>query len=192
MTKFKPNKFKPNTVSAEGFDYAWLFRERSPRMICEAVPLIGIEETDGPANTPEIMRWADELGPDVRRVYTGDSIPWCGLFMAIVAKRAGKPIPASPLWARAWASWGTKSHSPSLGDVLVFSRDDKGHVGLYVGHDDAGYFHALGGNQGDAVSIKRIPSARLIAARQHYKIGQPPSVRPILLAASGDVTTGEA
>lgn len=171
--------------------YAWLAHEPGPRMILEARRLLGIQETLGPANTPAIMQWAHELGDGVARVYSADSIPWCGLFIAIVAKRAGKALPASPLWARSWASWGEKSPLAALGDVLVFVREGGGHVGLYIGEDHDDYF-VLGGNQSDGVNIKRIERSRCIAARRLYRTGPPGNVRQILLSASGEVSTNEA
>ncbi len=111
--------------------------------------------------------------------------------MAIVARRAGKPAPASPLWALSWASFGTASPRPMLGDVLVFERPGGGHVGLYVG-EDATRYHVLGGNQGDAVSIVAIAKSRLRAARRHYAIGPPPNVRPVRVSAHGPTSTNEA
>lgn len=105
--------------------------------------------------------------------------------MATVVKRAGFEPVAKPLWARNWASFGTKADKASLGDVLVFSRDGGGHVGLYVG-EDASAWHVLGGNQGDQVSINRIAKSRLLAARRcPWKISQPSNVRPVSLAAGG-------
>lgn len=171
--------------------YAWLAREPGPNMLAEALKLYGTRETSGPGNTPDIMAWARELGGSVARVYSADAIPWCGLFMAIVASRAGKPLPASPLWARAWATWGEKAPRAELGDVLVFVRKGGGHVGLYVGEDATAY-HVLGGNQGDAVSITRIAKSRCIAARRLYAIGKPANVRRIRLSASGRLSTNEA
>jgi uncharacterized protein (TIGR02594 family) len=171
--------------------YQWLASEPAPRMLIEALKLHGVRETSGPGNTPAIMAWAREIGGDVARVYSADSVPWCGLFIAIVAQRAGKALPASPLWARAWSSWGDKSPRASLGDVLVFVRPGGGHVGLYVG-EDASAYHVLGGNQGDAVSIVRIAKGRCIAARRSYAIAAPANVRVVRLAASGRVSSNEA
>ena len=170
--------------------FAWLVMESGPRMLVEARRLYGIRETRGPGNTPAIMQWADELGPGVRRIYTADSVPWCGLFMSVVAYRAGKPLPQSPLWARAWASWSEASPKAALGDVLVFVREGGGHVGLYVAEDKIAY-HVLGGNQGDAVSIKRIAKSRCIAIRRLYKSGPPANVRPVHVEASGELSTNE-
>ena len=167
--------------------YAWLAGEHGPRMLTEALKLYGVKETVGTGNNPEIMSWADECGIK----YDADVVPWCGLFAAVVAHRAKKPIPGSPLWARSWALWGSPAPVPSLADVLVFLRGNGGHVGLYVG-EDIDCFHVLGGNQGDTVSIARINRSRLIAARRHYPIGTPPNVRPIKLDIGGEVSVNEA
>ena len=168
--------------------YVWLAAETAPKMLVEARNLYGITEKSGAGNNPAILAWATECGI---KGYGADSIPWCGLFMAVVAKRAGKPLPLSPLWAKSWARWGDASPRASLGDVLVFERDGGGHVGLYVG-EDAECYHVLGGNQGNAVSIKRIIKARCITARRLYSVAAPANVRPVMLAASGTVSTNEA
>lgn len=110
--------------------------------------------------------------------------------MAICAKRAGKPLAKVPLQALSWAAWGAPSRTPSLGDVLVFVRAGGGHVGLYVG-EDATHFHVLGGNQSDAVNIKRIERTRFVGARRHYSIAPPPNVRVIRLGG-GEVSESEA
>lgn len=172
--------------------YAWLAKEPGPKMLREALACFGVRETAGAGNTPQIMQWADYLGGDVRRVYTADSIPWCGLFTAFVAQRAGKPLPPSPLWALSWATWGDKAPRAELGDVLVFTRPGGGgHVGLYVG-EDATTYSVLGGNQGDAVSIVRVAKSRCVAARRLYAIGKPANVRPVKLSAKGALSTNEA
>lgn len=110
--------------------------------------------------------------------------------MAIVAKRAGKPLAKVPLQALSWSAWGTVSRTPSLGDVLVFVRSGGGHVGLYVGEDDI-HYHVLGGNQSDAVNIRRIPRSRFVAARRLYSIAPPANVRVVRLTG-GDVSESEA
>jgi uncharacterized protein (TIGR02594 family) len=162
-----------------------------PKMVTEAGKLIGTLETPGPGNNPLIMSWAGELG--LRGVYTADSVPWCGLFMALVATRAGKAPPASPLWALNWANWGAPAGQPCLGDVLVFVREGGGHVTMYVGEDRQGYYHCLGGNQSDKVCITRIPKVRLHAARiPPFKLQMPESREPIILDASGAISTSEA
>ncbi len=165
--------------------YAWLEREPSPAMLLAALPLFGTEETVGEADNPVILQWAKECGI---KGYNHDSIAWCGLFIALVAKRAGKPIPENPLWARNWAAWGVASNK-ELGAVLVFMRAGGGHVGLYVG-EDSDCYHVLGGNQSDSVCITRIRKERLIACRSLYKI-KPDNVRPIWLSSVGFVSANE-
>jgi uncharacterized protein (TIGR02594 family) len=171
--------------------YAWLAREPGPKMIVEALKLFGTMEKPGSANNPTIVAWAKEVGGEVADVYKADSIPWCGLFMAVVAKRAGKEPPKHPLWALSWSAFGAKAPAPALGDVLVFTRSGGGHVGLYVG-EDASAFHVLGGNQSDRVCITRIAKARLYTARRPLYRVQPANVRPIHLEATGALSLNEA
>lgn len=169
--------------------YSWLSKEPGPNLLTEGLKLYGVKEKDGRASNPAILGWAKELG---FKAYTGDEIPWCGLFLAIIAKRANWPLPPAPLWARNWATFGLGADVPQLGDVLVFSRGKGGHVGLYVGQDQDCY-HVLGGNQGDAVSIVRIQRDRLIAARQpRWRIATPPNRRRVFLSSKGAVSKDEA
>lgn len=171
--------------------YAWLAREPGPKMIVEALKLYGTMETPGSKNNPIIVAWAKEVGAEVADVYKADSIPWCGLFMAVVAKRGGKEIPKHPLWALSWSSFGAKAPTPALGDVLVFVRKGGGHVGLYVGEDKTA-FHVLGGNQSDRVCITRVARSRLYAARRPVYRIQPANVRPIHLEATRALSLNEA
>lgn len=171
-------------------------------MIKMALPLYGTVETPGAADNPTIMGWAREIEAALKSRdlvhrtlgYTSDSIPWCGLFVGVVAVRAGwwKQMPKTPLWARSWLEFGQRATIPSLGDVLVFKRGEGGHVGFYVG-EDAFAYHVLGGNQSDAVNITRVEKSRLLGARRPiWRIGQPKTVRRINLEMSGAVSTNEA
>lgn len=162
--------------------YTWLEKEPAPKMLLEAIKLYGVIEVPGNADSPTLMGWAKEIG--LSQIYTHDAIPWCGLFIAICAHRAGWTLPANPLWALNWAKWGTKA-SPMLGDVLTFKRSGGGHVAIYVG-EDAGYYHILGGNQGDKVCIERKAKSGLnSASRAPWKIAQPDNVRHIYLNWTG-------
>lgn len=171
--------------------YAWLGKEPGPNMLLQLFALHGTVEFKGSANNPIILAWAEEVG--LSRVYTHDAIAWCGLTIAIAAKRAGWDYAprGNALWARNWASWGTDARkaplSPgaSLGDVLVFPRGEGGHVALYVG-EDATHYHCLGGNQSDQVSIVRKPKSPILAIRRApWRIAQPANVRKVKLSASG-------
>jgi uncharacterized protein (TIGR02594 family) len=172
--------------------YKWLSSEGAPKMLVEALKLYGTLESPGTADNPVIISWAQEVGGSVDDVYKADSIPWCGLLMAIVAKRAGKTPPKEPLWALNWGTFGVRTEEAMLGDVLVFVRKGGGHVGLYCGEDEK-CFHVLGGNQSDAVTITRINKSRLYTIRRPvYSIAQPPNVRKVILDSGGAVSENEA
>ena len=180
-----------------------------PRVIAEGIKLLGTRETPGAANNPVIMAWAAEVGEDaIGYKYTGDSVAWCGLAAAIIAKRAGKKIPYGPLWALNWSNFGTlvgdrfrlQTSRPlvfqpglkaSLGDVLVFKREGGGHVGFYIG-EDANHYCVLGGNQSDAMTITWIEKSRCVSVRRPAYTSQPASVKPFPLTRSGAISRNEA
>ena len=173
--------------------YNWLTKEGAPKMLVEALRHYGIMELVGKGSTPDITRWAKEVG--VSGWYTDDDIPWCGLFVGVVAKRAGYPFPASKLLAaRQWENWGvpvTKGRE-MLWDVLVFVRPGGGHVGFYVGENDHAFL-VYGGNQSNAVGFAWIDKSRLLATRRpKYVIGEPKNVRKIILSETGELSKNEA
>lgn len=171
--------------------YEWLGNiGELPKMVVEGLRTYGTHEAIGSVNNPTIMAWAKEVG--VEHEYTADAVAWCGLWMAMVAHRAGYSPPTGPLWALNWMKFGDPGGQPELGDVLVFLRVGGGHVGLYIGEDDGAY-HVLGGNTSDQVMIGRIEKSRLKACRQpHYKIGKPASARPYILTSRGAISHNEA
>lgn len=133
-------------------------------LIREAIKLYGITEFDGPDNNPVILDWAKEVNMTIGQYYTKDEFAWCALFVSVVCRRAGYQPPDGfdAIRARSFTKWGDPVAGEAvIGDILVFSRDGGGHVGIYVGEDKTTY-HVLGGNQGDKVSIVRIPKERLV------------------------------
>lgn len=173
-------------------DYGWLWNERSPKILLAAREWFGTLEMEGDANNPVIIEWAKEVGGWIGSWYDEDSIPWCGLFMAMVAKRAGFPFTQKALSALEWAKWGQKARVAKLADVLVFKRKGGGHVGLYVG-EDAEAYHVLGGNQSDSVNITRISKSRLVAIRRcPWKYAEPDNIRVINLSSNGKLSENEA
>ena len=139
-------------------DYKWL-NDLSPlpRMVEEALKMLGTKEVPGPGNSKVIMQWAKELGdPSVANVYTADSVPWCGLFMAIIAKRAGKTPVKDPLWALNWGAFGVPAGQPGLGDVLTFIRPEGGHVTSVFGDVKAHTHMTLRGQMIDLVGLDPI------------------------------------
>jgi uncharacterized protein (TIGR02594 family) len=170
--------------------YDFLKQEKSPRILVEAVKMIGTKEIVGTKHNPITLGWAKELG--LEKVYTKDEIPWCGLAVGYAAFKAGVQVVGSPLWALSWAKYGNQVDEPMLGDILTFKRDGGGHVGIYVGEDDVCY-HVLGGNQGNAMNVTRIAKTRLYQARRTaWKVAQPANVRKIFLDAKGAISKNEA
>ncbi len=170
--------------------YKWLMNESAPQILRQALPLFGVVEQAGSGSNPLIMQWAKETG--LSAMYSDDSVPWCGLFMAAVVKRAGHKPPPMALRALSWATWGNETSEAMLGDVLVFKRQGGGHVGIYVGEDSQAY-HVLGGNQSDKVCITRISTDRIYAVRRTpWKIEQPPNIRVVDLAPDGELSDNEA
>lgn len=163
--------------------YSWLLSEPGPKMIQEFLKVYGITEMPGEADNQVILQWAKETG--LERVYKHDATAWCGLAMAVIAKRASKELPPNPLWALNWALFGNKvSDGAKLGDILVFKRAGGGHVGLYIGEDDECY-HVGGGNQSDTTNIIRKPKHRVYAIRRPIYINQPANVRKVILNGQG-------
>lgn len=172
--------------------YAWVWKEDSPRILVEALHWFGTLELKGDQNNPVIIEWAKEVGGWIGDWYDQDSIPWCGLFMAMVAKRAKFPFNQKALAALEWANWGQGVKTAKLGDVLVFKRKGGGHVGLYIGEDNEAY-HVLGGNQSDMVNITRISKSRLHAVRRcPWRHSEPDNVRVIYLSPNGKLSINEA
>ena len=134
-------------------------------LIREAIKLYGITEFAGPDNNQTILGWAKEVNATIGKWYVKDELAWCALFMSVVCKRAGYQPPDGfdAIRAKSFAKWGDPIvGDPVIGDILVFDRSGGGHVGIYVGEDTGKCYHVLGGNQGDKVSIVRIPKERLV------------------------------
>lgn len=157
---------------------------------------IGLKEYPGNRNNQTILDWAKIVGGWTKDYYKRDSIPWCGLFTAIcLIQNSIKPSPEA-LRAKAWYyNWpdGQKLKEPCFGCILVFSRSGGGHVGFYVS-EDKDYFHVLGGNQSDAVNIKKISKSRIVGymwpkGKQFEKFYNP---KRIYKRFDGAVSTNEA
>ena len=167
-------------------------KEGGPKMIVNALKEYGTFEWAQGTN-PKILSWAKEVG--LSKIYTTDSIPWCGLFMAVIAKRSAKPVVKDPLWALNWGTFGKHVVDPGLGHVLVFTRKTAnggtaGHVGLYVAETPDTYY-VLGGNTSDSVTIGQIKKSRLYQARRPNYINQPKQVRRIFMTAGGQISENE-
>lgn len=174
--------------------YKWLLNEDGPRILKEALRLYGTKEFIGEKNNPVILMWARELRDKVGIEYNSDSTPWCGLFLGVIAHRAGYEPPFLCIRAKEWVKFGNPVKQAMLGDILVFDRHKGGHVGLYVG-ENRHYYYVLGGNQDDCVCVVKMDKRRLMPngiRRCPWKIGQPANVRKIMLDAQGKISYNES
>lgn len=166
-----------------------------PRWLQHARSLEGTQEAPGPRNEPRIMAMAKRAAGWLGVTYLDDKTPWCGLFVADCMAVAGFKPPRGfvGVRAKAWASWGIDlgktSTRPALGSVAVFGRDGGGHVGFVTGVYNNGDLAILGGNQGDAVNVRRFPRARLLAIRWPAGVAV---AAPAPWVEGGIKTTGEA
>lgn len=99
------------------------------------------------------------LASDGHALGDPSKLPWCGDFVetCIAVSLPREPMIANPYWALNWLSFGVVVNpaKPVFGAIGVKSRDGGGHVFFIVGHDKD-YWHALGGNQSNSVSIVKI------------------------------------
>lgn len=120
-------------------------------------------ETSGAANNQVIMGWAKTLG----LAYSGDSVPWCALFMSWVAYEAGY-VGLRTLWARNWLKVGTIIPQPEIGCIAILWRNSPnsstGHVGI-VTHISPNEITLLGGNQSNTVTYGVYPKTRVLGYR---------------------------
>lgn len=172
-------------------NYDWLKQEKGPKHLVEAVKLIGNKEVPGLKSNPTILSWAKEL--NLHEIFRNDDTAWCGLFIAITLKRAGREIlhQYGNLRAREWANYGVKVDKAELADILVFIRPGGGHVGYYVA-EDADCYHILGGNQSNSVNVTRILKSRCTAIRRVNYITKPENIRSIVLNGTGEISSNEA
>lgn len=142
-------------------------RGQEPLWLAEARSLLGTREVRGSGNNPAIMKWAKDLD----LWYSGDDIPWCGLFVAHCMAAAGMtdPRPSNPLGARNWLHYGVPVPFYPEGGIAVFWRTHRteswhGHVSIITGHNET-HIRCIGGNQSDNVTEAWFPKDRLLGVR---------------------------
>lgn len=132
-----------------------------PRALEIASQEYGVREVPGAGNNPRIEDYHAQtwLGGS-----TPDSVPWCSSFLCFVAAATGVGSTGSPR-ARSWLGWGFDS-AYRVGAVAVLRRGlpPAGHVGL-LAHWTSSAVWLLGGNQGDAVSIRAFPRRDVLGVR---------------------------
>ena len=129
---------------------------------------IGQAEAPGLTSNPLILAMLklDQTWPEA------DEVPWCAAFVGFVCWLLDLPR-TRDLFARSWLSVGhpIPLENARVGmDVVIFSRGSdqtSGHVEFYGGLMGSQVL-ALGGNQGDTVSIAPFPKSTLLGVRRLY------------------------
>jgi len=121
---------------------------------------LGQREIKGNKHNPLILQWWTYI----RAPFTDDETPWCAGFLGGVLEECGIKSTRSAA-AQSYLKWGQPLSAPAEGCIVVFWRgspDSKsGHVGFVTGKNHKGDLLVLGGNQGDAVTIKSFPRWRV-------------------------------
>jgi uncharacterized protein (TIGR02594 family) len=174
----------------------------NPKWYQIAMAELGQQEIPGAEHNPRIVEYHQATGLRAQ----DDETPWCGAFVAWCLGAAGiRYKKASAASARSWLNWGRELKRPTIGCVVVFWRGRRdgwqGHVGFYAGRDAQGRILVLGGNQGNAVSVRPYSADQLLGYRWPEGLPLPPDIQPLresgviqgssVAAASGAVVVAE-
>lgn len=127
---------------------------------------IGTPEGPGLENNPVIMEMYASVGHDW---VEHDTVAWCAAFVGHCLERAGIRS-TRKLAARSYLDWGLPVEIADVrqGDIGVISRGRsswQGHV-FFIDRIDGAWVWGLGGNQDDAVNVKRYPVSKLLGVRR--------------------------
>ena len=127
---------------------------------------IGTAEGPGPENNPVVMEMYTSVGHDW---VEHDSVAWCAAFVGHCIEKAGLRS-TRKLTARSYLDWGIPVvvHDAQSGDIGVIPRGSsswQGHV-FFIDRIEGAWVWGLGGNQSDAVNIKRYPVSKLLGVRR--------------------------
>ena len=127
---------------------------------------IGLSEGPGPADNPIIMEMYASVGHDW---VEHDSVAWCAAFVGHCLERAGIRS-TRKLTARSYLDWGIPIEvaDAQQGDIGVIPRGAsswQGHV-FFIDRIEGQWVWGLGGNQDDAVNVKRYPVSKLLGVRR--------------------------
>lgn len=138
---------------------------------------IGVKEAAGRVANPAILGMLQLDGAQVE----DDATPWCSAFVNYIMWLLRLPRSKS-LRARSWLEVGQPIHlrdaEPGF-DVVILARGDQrpgagvinapGHVGFVGGRasdPEPDWIAVLGGNQGDAVSVRSYPLTSVLGIRR--------------------------
>lgn len=123
----------------------------------------GEKEIRGSRDNPLVVAYFKDVGHGWVK---DDETAWCAAFVGSMLSRCDMPHTGS-LAARSYLQWGSKTTKPKRGDVVVFKRGNsswQGHVAFYVG-EEGNYVYVLGGNQSNAVNVRRYSKSKLLGYR---------------------------
>lgn len=127
---------------------------------------IGTTEGPGPEDNPVILEMYASVG---QNWVEHDDVAWCAAFVGHCLERAGIRS-TRKLNARSYLDWGVsiEVENARQGDIGVIPRGTstwQGHV-FFIDRIEGGWVWGLGGNQNDAVNIKRFPVSKLLGVRR--------------------------
>jgi uncharacterized protein (TIGR02594 family) len=127
---------------------------------------IGTTEGPGPENNPTIMAMYASVGHDW---VEHESVAWCAAFVGHCLEWAGIRS-TRQLTARSYLNWGIPVDVADAqpGDIAVIPRGTsswQGHV-FFIDRIEGSWVWGLGGNQSDAVNVKRYPVSKLLGVRR--------------------------
>ncbi len=127
---------------------------------------IGTTEGPGPENNPIIMAMYASVGHDW---VEHDSVAWCAAFVGHCLEETGIRS-TRQLTARSYLDWGipVEIADAQPGDIGVIPRGSsswQGHV-FFIDRIEGPWVWGLGGNQSDAVNVKRYPVSKLLGVRR--------------------------
>ena len=127
---------------------------------------IGTTEGPGPADNPVIMEMYASVGHDW---VEHDAMAWCAAFVGHCLEKAGIRS-TRKLTARSYLDWGVPVEvaDAQLGDIGVIPRGASGWQGhvFFIDRIEGAWVWGLGGNQDDAVNVKRYPVSKLLGVRR--------------------------
>lgn len=144
---------------------------------------IGTTEGPGPADNPVIIEMYASVGHDW---VEHDSVAWCAAFVGHCLERAGIRS-TRKLTARSYLDWSVPVETAEArqGDIGIIPRGRsswQGHV-FFIDRIEGAWVWGLGGNQNDAVNIKRYPISKLLGVRRAGNVA--PSVTLSVEAVQG-------
>jgi uncharacterized protein (TIGR02594 family) len=127
---------------------------------------IGTTEGPGPLDNPVIIEMYTSVG---QAHVEHDEVAWCAAFVGHCLEKAGIRS-TRKLNARSYLDWGVpvEVSEARQGDVAVIPRGTSGWQGhvFFIDRIEGAWVWGLGGNQDDAVNVKRYAVSKLLSIRR--------------------------